>query len=291
MIRVTDLTKRYNGTPALDRLELSVPDRSIFGLVGPNGSGKTTLFKLLLGFIFPDAGRIDLGGVARTRIGYVPERPFLPPGFRVREYLSLCAELSGLSGHSLRESVELRLRQVELTQAAKMRIGALSKGMQQRLSLAAALVHDPPLLLLDEPMSGLDPAQQAAIRQLVISAHQAGKTILLSTHRLTEVSDVCTHVAIMRRGRVVQSGELDEILPPRALMTIHVDCLPQPLAAALAAQFPGIGLEDNKIELSGPLAAKKNEVLRLLLDAGCDIRELRQNRATLEEIYLEAIRG
>ncbi len=291
MIRVENLTKRYDATVALDRLSLAVPEGAIFGLVGPNGSGKSTFLKLLMGFIFPDAGVIDLGMLTHTQIGYTPDRPFLPVRFRAAEFLAVAGELSGLQGPALKQAVAQRLEQVGLSDAARTRIGALSKGMFQRLSLASALVHDPRLLILDEPMSGLDPGQQAGLRAVIQGAHAEGKTILMSTHRLSDVADWCTHVAILKQGRLVRSGPLAEVMQPQHRVTITVDHLPPELSEMLCARYPSIAVADRTITLEDTPHGTKHEILRALIDAGCDIEGLVQQRATLEEVYLEAVRS
>jgi putative spermidine/putrescine transport system ATP-binding protein len=148
MLSVTSLSKRYGTTTALDHLTLAVPTGTVFGLLRPNASGKSTLIKLLMGFIFPDQGQIDLGGVSRTSIGYVPERPHLPPGSRIGEYLVTAGHLAGMSGDTLRQEVARCLQTVGLAQVANWRIRACSKGMLQRLALAQALLGDPPMLAL-----------------------------------------------------------------------------------------------------------------------------------------------
>ncbi len=291
MIRVENLTKRYDTTLALDRLSLTVPEGAIFGLVGPNGSGKSTFLKLLMGFLYPDYGSIDLGPLTHMQIGYTPDRPFLPTRFRAAEFLSVAGELSGLRGPALKKAVEHRLEQVGLRDAARTRISALSKGMFQRLSLAAALVHDPRLLILDEPMSGLDPGQQAALRAVIQEAHGEGKTILMSTHRLSEVSNLCTHVAILKQGRLVQTGALAEVMQPQHRVVITVEHLPAGLAEMLCSRYPGIAIADATITLSEAALEAKREILRALMDAGCDIQGLVQQRATLEEVYLQAVQS
>jgi ABC-2 type transport system ATP-binding protein len=178
-----------------------------------------------------------------------------------------------------------------LGDAARMRLSACSKGMLQRLALAAALLADPPLLLLDEPMAGLDPAGQKAMRDLIASLPPSGKTVLLSTHRLSEVAEICTHVAILRRGCLVRVGPLAEVLPPRPRVTITVDQITPELAAALAHQHPDIVIKGNVITLDDQAIAQKNAVIRGLLENGADLQDLRHERASLEEIYLEAMRG
>lgn len=290
-IRVENLTKRYDSTLALDRLSLAVPEGAIFGLVGPNGSGKSTFLKLIMGFVFPDSGLIDLGTLSRTQIGYTPDRPFLPVRLRAAEFLSLAGELSGLRGADLKQSVSFRLEQVGLGGAARTRIGALSKGMFQRLSLAAALVHDPSLLLLDEPMSGLDPGQQSMLRDVIREAQAEGKTILMSTHRLSDVTNLCTHVAILKQGRLVRAGPLTDVLIPQHRVLITVDRLPAALAAWLGANYVGVASADRTIALAVEGMRAKSEILRILLDAGCDIEQITQQRATLDEVYQEAVQS
>src|SRR5512146_2439176 len=226
MIAISRLTKRYGATTALDDLTLAVPEGTVFGLLGPNASGKSTLIKLLLGFIFPDQGDIDLGSISPASIGYVPERPRFPPGCRIEEYLTTAGRLCGETGEGLRKDVHRCLCTVGLDHVAQWRIGASSKGMLQRLALAQALLGNPPVLILDEPMGGLDPAGQKAVRELVKALPVAGKTVLFSTHRLSEVAEVCSHLAILNRGRLVRAGALIEVLPLRPQVTIFVGQLP-----------------------------------------------------------------
>jgi ABC-2 type transport system ATP-binding protein len=289
MIQVTNLTKRYGSTLALDGLTLTVPSGAVFGLLGPNGSGKSTFMKLLMRFIFPDEGEMDRGSLATHQIGYLPERIFFPMGSRIAEYLLAIGELGGLGGGALRERVDTVLRHVGLNDVSQLRIRACSKGMLQRLGLAQALLDDPPFLLLDEPMGGLDPAWQRHLRDLIRLLHGEGKTILLSTHRLSEVAELCTHVAILRQGRLVRSGALAEVLPARPQLTIAVSALPSPLHDALRTLHPSIVVQDGLVTLRDDAIQRKPEVLRLLLDSRVDIRHLEQQRTTLEEVYLEAL--
>jgi ABC-2 type transport system ATP-binding protein len=289
-MRVTDLTKRYKTTLALNHLTLEVPTGALFGLLGPNGAGKSTLIRLLLGFIFPDAGRIERGPFTPDQIGYLPERPYFPPRCPIREYLWTVGRVSNLPASTLPQIIAARLQQVGLAQAANWPIGACSKGMLQRLGLAAALLSDPPFLILDEPTSGLDPAWQKVFRELIQQLHGQGKTILFSTHRLSEVAELCTHVAILNKARLVRAGTLEEVLPFQPQVTIALTDLPPAVSTRLQALHPEIVLRDSQVTLNGQAVAHKAEVLRLLLDAGLDIQHLGQQRTTLEEFYLEALR-
>jgi ABC-2 type transport system ATP-binding protein len=288
MIQVEDLTKRYGPTLALDRLSLEVPAGAVFGLLGPNGAGKTTLLRLIMGFVFPDDGQINRGGLLPSHIGYLPERAFYPTRFTVQGYLATVGRLAGLRNGKLQRTVSQLLAQFDLEQVAYGRLGACSRGMLQRLGVAQALIGEPPLLVLDEPVAGLDPAGQKFMREQIVSLHQCGKTVLLSSHHLDEVTRVCTHIAVLHRGRLVRSGPLEAILAPRPQTTIVTDPLPADLLPRLTALAPGIAVAEREVTLSDAATARKAEVLRLLLDAGVDIRQLDEKHVTLEEVYLEA---
>jgi ABC-2 type transport system ATP-binding protein len=288
MIRVQELGKRYGTTLALDRLSLEVPPGAVFGLLGPNGAGKTTFLRLVMGFLFPDTGKIDRTGLLPASIGYLPERAFYPPRFTVCQYLGTMGRLVGLGGNALQHSVADLLQQLNLANAAGKRLGACSRGMLQRVGLAQALLGDPPLLLLDEPAQGLDPAGQKFMRDQILALHQAGKTVILSSHHLDEVARVCTHVGVLNRGHLVRSGPLETILAPRPRVTIAVRSVPADLLASLASLHPGIAVDGHLIILDGDAVTLKAKVLHMLLDAGMDIRQLGEQYATLEDVYLEA---
>jgi ABC-2 type transport system ATP-binding protein len=288
MIRVKTLTKHYNQTLAVDRLSLEIPDGAVFGLLGPNGAGKTTFLRLIMGFVFPDAGQLDLGGLSPARIGYLPERAFYPSRFTAREYLGTLGRLASLKGEVLQQAVDRLLMQVNLDKVAGQRLSSCSRGMLQRLGLAQALLGDPPLLLLDEPGSALDPSGQKFMREQIVTLNQAGKTVVLSSHHLDEVSRVCTHIAVLSQGRLVRTGPLETILAPRAQVTIVTGPLPYDVLSDLAGSSSDIVATDGQIVLSGSAVSRKAEVLYLLLDRGVDILQLSERHATLEEIYLEA---
>jgi ABC-2 type transport system ATP-binding protein len=288
MICVQALSKQYDSTLALDRLSLEVPAGAVFGLLGPNGAGKTTFLRLVMGFVFPDTGKIDRGGLLTASIGYLPERAFYPPRFTIRQYLGALGILAGLSGNTLQFGVDHLLKQLGLSDTAGKRLGACSRGMLQRVGLAQALLADPPLLLLDEPAQGLDPAGQKFMRDQILALHQAGKTVILSSHHLDEVARICTHVGVLNRGHLVRSGPMETILAPRPRVTIAVGPMPADLTARMTALDPGLGVGDYLITLDGDAVRRKTEALHMLLDAGVDIRQLSEQYATLEDVYLEA---
>jgi ABC-2 type transport system ATP-binding protein len=288
MIRVQALTKSYNSILALDHLSLEVPDGAVFGLLGPNGAGKTTFLRLVMSLVFPDTGQIDRGGLPPSSIGYLPEQVYYPPRFTVGDYLTTVGKLAGLRGKVLQEAVERLLSQVGLHELSGRRLGACSRGMLQRLGLAQALLGEPSLLLLDEPAQGLDPAGQKFMRDQIVAQYQAGKTVLLSSHHLDEVTRVCTHVAVIHQGQLVRCGPLETILAPRAQVTILTGPMPLDLAAELVSLAPSVAVAEGRVTLTGEAVSRKAEVLRLLLDAGVDVRKLDEQHATLEEVYLEA---
>jgi ABC-2 type transport system ATP-binding protein len=288
MIHVEALTKRYGAILALDRLSLEIPSGTVFGLLGPNGAGKTTLLRVLMGLVFPDAGEVDRGGLSPARIGYLPERAFFPPHFTIRDYLVTLGSLADLRRDVLQQSVDQLLQEVGLDAMSGRRLGACSRGTLQRVGLAQALLGDPLLLLLDEPALGLDPAGQRFMREQIAALHGAGKTVLLSSHLLDEVTRICTHIAVLSKGCLVCSSALEDLLTPHTRVIISTDPLPQELSSGLTSLAPDITVTDGQVVLSGDAVSRKAEVLGLLLNMGIDIRQLSEQRSTLEEVYLEA---
>jgi ABC-2 type transport system ATP-binding protein len=289
MIELQEVVKRYDGTLALDRLSLQMPAGSVFGLLGPNGAGKTTILRLIMGFIFPNAGQVDRGGLATSQIGYLPEHPFYPPRFAVRDYLLTTGRLAGLGADALPTAADNLLARFGLSQAARTKLGACSRGMLQRIGLAQALIGDPPLLLLDEPAAGLDPAGQRFMREQILDLQQRGKTVLLSSHHLDEVSRVCSDIAVISHGSLVRSGPLTAVLVPQTEVTLLTAPLPPVLLTALPSLAPEIAVAKERITLTGASAvARKTEILRLLIEHGVEIHHLSERHTTLEEVYLEA---
>ena len=261
----------------------------MFGILGPNGAGKTTFLRLVMGFVFPTDGSMDRGGLSPADIGYLPERAFYPLRFTIRHYLNTLAKLVGMTGSARRDQVARLLHQVGLFQVADQRLGACSRGMLQRLGLAQSLLGDPDLLVLDEPALGLDPAGQVFMREQISALHQLGKTVLLSSHHLDEVTRVCTHVAVLSQGKLVRTGPLASMLAPRPSVVIETGPLPDQLASCLTERISGITITKQKIVLDGDTVIHKSKVLRLLLDEGVNIRRLSEAHATLEEVFMEAI--
>lgn len=203
---------------AVQGISFTVQQGEIFGFLGPNGAGKTTTIKMLTGLIRPTAGTAKLFGhelgsaLAKKSIGFLPENPYIYPFLSPLEFVEMCGQLSGLRGKALRARSRMVLERTGVWYAADRPARRLSKGMLQRSALAAALVADPRLLILDEPMSGLDPVGRKEVKDLIVEERAQGRTIFFSTHILGDVETLCDRVTIMRRGRIVVRGKLDELL-------------------------------------------------------------------------------
>ncbi|MEO6725650.1 MAG: ABC transporter ATP-binding protein [Blastocatellia bacterium] len=206
---------------ALDEVSLQVEAGEVFGLLGPNGAGKTTTFKILMGLIRPTAGTAQILGATindlkvRRRVGYLPEQPYFYDYLTAREFLLYCGALCDVPKAQAARRTDELLGQMGLADSANKPLRKFSKGMLQRLGIAQALVHDPEMLFLDEPMSGLDPLGRREVRDLIGGLRAQGKTIFFSSHILTDVEAMCDRVAILNRGCLIESGKLSEILKSR----------------------------------------------------------------------------
>jgi ABC-2 type transport system ATP-binding protein len=228
------LTRRFGAHVAVDRLDLSIPARTTFGLLGPNGAGKTTFIRMVTGYLLPSAGRISVEGLSpildpvavRRRLGFVMETSCLYPELRVLGFLEFLGGVRGLSGAQLRRAVEDSIERFHLTAVTQRRIGNLSKGFQQRVSLAQAFLHDPSLVIVDEPTLGLDPVQQAEVQEL-LARLRGERTVLLSTHDLQEARRLAEHVAVLNRGRLAAQGPTESVLGGGDALALFRDPLPE----------------------------------------------------------------
>jgi ABC-type multidrug transport system ATPase subunit len=290
LIELTNVTKKFDSLTAVNNISLTIPQGEVVGVLGPNGAGKTTLFKLIAGFLSPDVGRIRPSGSEWPTFGYKPERLLFPNHLRVREYLQLIASLSNINGSQAKKIVNESLERVNLKEAAEKKINDCSKGMRQRLGLAQTLIGSPSLLLLDEPSNGLDPEGQAEICRQIQSLHSQGKTILLSSHQLPEVTQVCTSVIILYEGKIHYQNQMQGVLAERPFATIRVDKEITDLTPILLGLHPDIEINDKEIILNREAMTLRRQILSILISAGYDIIKVEQNRVTLAEIYAEATR-
>ena len=306
MIEVENLSKRYPTRLAVDGVTFSVKEGEIVGFLGPNGAGKTTTMRVLTGFLPPTSGSARIAGhdvvakpsAARASLGYLPESAATYPEMRVREYLAFRARLEGVSGGLVKSRVGEALDRCLLGDVANRKIENLSKGFKQRTALAGALVHQPPVLILDEPTIGLDPVQIIRIRETI---RELGKNraVLLSTHILPEVEAVCDRVLIIDRGRIVAEGTPTE-LRGRMAGTPVVRAVFRGsvrVAEALSA-LPGVvsvDFEESPLETRARLSCAaesdpREDVFRLAVEKGWVLRELGREAMTLEDVFVRLTR-
>jgi ABC-2 type transport system ATP-binding protein len=226
---VSALVRRYGAFTAVDRLDLEVRAGEILGFLGPNGAGKTTTLRVCSGLLRPDAGTVTIAGrplaesplEARARVGFVPDRPFLYERLSGREFLDFVAALYDVPDPPARERIGSLLERLGLAAVADDAIEGYSSGMRQKLSAAAALVHDPPLLMLDEPLQGLDPQGARTLKDLLRERAERGLGVLVSTHLLDVAERLCDRVVILQRGRKLAEGTLDELRGPDSHATLE----------------------------------------------------------------------
>ncbi len=268
------LTKHYGATTALAAVDLDVEPGELLGLLGPNGAGKSTLTKIAVGLVRPGGGEVEIEGNpagsarARAAIGYLAELFRFPDWLSADELLALHQSLAGSDGGAWEREELLDL--VELGDARATRVDAMSKGMQQRLGIAQALVGEPRLLMLDEPTSALDPVGRRIVRDLLTALRDRGVAVVLNSHLLSEVELVCDRVAILNDGRVVARGTPDELVRPRGV-EIETGGGPRSYPSAVRDEVPAIVAE--------------------LVEQGEDVYEVRVLSSSLEDVYLEAVAG
>ena len=300
-IRAVGLTRHYvhpwtlKVTRGLEGLDLEVRRGEVIGLLGPNGAGKTTTLKLLTGLIKPTRGRAWLMGepiedtASRRRLGFLPEQPYFYDYLSGEEYLELAARLSGVPGREALSRARRWLGRVGLGERPKLRLRKYSKGMLQRLGLAAALVHEPELLILDEPMSGLDPFGRRDVRDLILEQRGRGTTVLFSSHILPDVEMLCDRVAILLRGRLTRTASVDEIVND-GRQAVEIRC-----AAAGPLEIPPawhgvLAREDRAGEMVLRLEEEHRlqDLLAWLVRAGVRVHAVTPQRPSLEELFLAA---
>jgi ABC-2 type transport system ATP-binding protein len=287
------LVKTFDGTRALDGLDLSVEPGTVFGLLGPNGSGKTTSIRTSLGIYRPDGGSVELLGsrdvlAARRRTGYLPEERGLYARMKLQEQLAFLASIRGLDIAEAERRAAVWLERVGLAPRAQSLTRELSKGMQQKVQFAAAVIHDPDLVVLDEPFSGLDPINSRLLKDLIVEQRARGTTVILSTHRMEEVEAMCESICLISRGRAVLSGRLKDIKARYGRNTIAVEHGSGP---GRLNGIPGVqACDDGGREATLRLEADADpqRVMRAVLDR-VEAASIRLDEPHIEDIYLEVV--
>ncbi|WP_418791925.1 ATP-binding cassette domain-containing protein [Phosphitispora sp. TUW77] len=306
MIRVAGLAKHYGKFEALKGVSFSIEEGSIFGFVGPNGAGKTTTMKIMATLLTPTAGQAYIDDIdvirhpqkVRQLIGYMPDFFGVYDRLKVTEYLDFYASCYRIAVDRRRNIIADLLELVDLSHKADVYVDSLSRGMKQRLCLARCLVHDPKVLILDEPASGLDPRARVEIRELLRELKKMGKTIIISSHILSELAELCTHVGIIEAGELVAEGTVEQItaqLSSDRLIQVKVSS-GQEAAVEVIREQPGVAAVTEtadgvlQVSFSGDSTGQA-ELLRRLITAGIPVLSFAETSNSLEDLFMRITRG
>jgi ABC-2 type transport system ATP-binding protein len=292
-IELHGVCKSYDKFVAVDNLSLAISPGKIYGLLGPNGAGKTSTLRMMIGIIVPDSGRISIFGepLERThmdRVGYLPEERGLYKKMRVLDHLVFLAQLKGLTRHVASTRAQSWCERFELSSWTAKKVEELSKGMQQKVQFIGAILHDPELIIMDEPFSGLDPANAVALKDALLELAKNGKTILLSTHRMDQAERLCQSICLINHGRAVLKGDLNQIKASYGCCNVQIKYdgdarfLQEP---RLVQSFNDYG---NYVEARLAPGADAQELLRLA-SASERINKFELMEPSLEEIFMEAV--
>ncbi len=280
--------------PVLQGITLAVEEGEVFGYLGPNGAGKTTTIKCILGLIFPDSGTIRLFGrspldpKAKAGLGFLPENPYFYDYLTATEFLDFYARLFGIPAEVRAERIPALLRRVSLERAAGLPLRKFSRGMLQRIGLAQALVNDPSLVILDEPLGGLDPLGRKEIRDIILGLRDAGKTVVFTSHILQDIEMICRRVAVIVGGRILSQGRLSDLVSERVLFTeITVSGVPE---AELAAFGACLGEPGGRVMVKVADEAAVEAVLESVRARRARIHSLVPRTQTLEDIFVDMVR-
>ncbi len=305
MIEINKLTKSFGSLVAVDHLDLKIGAGDIFGFIGPNGAGKTTTMRILVTLMEPTSGTASIDGLdvtrkgkeVRRRVGYMPDFMGVYDDLKVFEYLEFFAAAFGIEYRKRKAIVDGVLELTDLVSKQNAPVDSLSRGMQQRLGLARVLIHDPKVLILDEPASGLDPRARIEIRELLRELKRMGKTIMISSHILSELEEICDRVGIIEHGRLVFGGTMEEIRPRLGIQgKVRVKVLgDQARATELLSALPQI----HQVEAAGDYLSvtfREGEqadgiIARTLVNGGVDLVYLQPEQLKLDDAFLKLTKG
>jgi ABC-2 type transport system ATP-binding protein len=288
-------TKPFTGkkVEAVRGITFDVQRGEIFGFLGPNGAGKTTTIKMLTGLIAPTRGSASILGVAAPspdamgQVGFLPENPYVYAYLTPREFVTLCARLSGVSGAGLGQRVVKVLERLGVAYAMDRAVRTMSKGMLQRVGLAATLVHEPQLLILDEPMSGLDPVGRKEVRDIIVEEKKAGRTVFFSSHILSDVESLCDRLCILKRGEIVVSGSMEDLLGASGR---RFEVTLRGANPGLIGDLSTMKLSPRALGQATAFEVEGDEQLRAVLEkalaAGAGVEGVTPKRETLEDVFV-----
>ncbi len=304
-IELEGVTKTFGPKVAVNSISLNVPQGSLHGFIGPNGAGKSTTIRMIMSILFPDSGTIRVLGKdsameSKDRIGYLPEERGLYRKMKVQAFLEYMAKLKGVdAGPALAAKVRDWLARIGLGDVAKKKCQELSKGMQQKVQFIASILHEPDLIILDEPFSGLDPINARVMRDLIHDLHQEGRTIIFSTHVMSHAEEICDHIIMINRGNKVLDASMQRIRTDHDPRALYFEPIPgTPLDRASLARLPGVAAVEPVQSLNGaePVGfdvsltgnAQAPETIARIA-AAFPLRRIEQRRASLEDIFIEEV--
>ena len=297
-IELSGLSKSFDGKPAVRNMNLTIPRGSTYGLLGPNGAGKTTTIRMALRIIDPDSGSIRILGEPLRQeslraMGYLPEERGIYRDMRVRRLLQFFAELKGISPRDSNSRITQWLERFELGDRAQSKVQELSKGNQQKIQFIASILHDPEIMIFDEPFSGLDPLNQQILKDIIVDLRRAGKTVVFSTHIIEHAERICDHVCIIARGETVANGTMRQVKQSHAENYVGIELDPWTREASdLLHRSPHV-LRIRETGATAELSLKANadphDLMRELLDANVRIRKFECGEPSLEHVFLEKV--
>jgi ABC-2 type transport system ATP-binding protein len=297
-VELRALTKTFGSLTAVDRLDLTIPRGALYGFIGPNGAGKTTAIRMIMSILLPDSGELSVLGrssalEAKDRIGYLPEERGLYRKMKVAPYLSFIARLKGVPERGLNDRVHTAIERIGLKGVETKRCEELSKGMSQKIQIVAAIIHEPELLILDEPFSGLDPVSTRLLKDLILAEHRRGATVLFSTHVMPQAEEICDHVVMIHRGQKVLDDPVRTILRPHDSRALTFEPLDGQIDVGAVRALP-------EVERCIAVDGRYEVALREGVDAGVAMgrvlgvvpaARIELKRRSLEDVFVSIVAG
>jgi ABC-2 type transport system ATP-binding protein len=297
LLELKELQKHYAAHKAVDGISFTIDKGSIFGLLGPNGAGKTTLLRMITGIIHPDGGQILLNsepfkglGDAR-KIGYMPEERGLYKKMKIGEQALYLAQLRGLSKQEAQTSLEYWFTKLDMTSWFNKKVEDLSKGMSQKLQFVTTVMHNPQLIILDEPFSGLDPVNANLIKEEIFELAQKGATVIFSTHRMEQVEEICSKIVLINLGKKIIDGTVSAIKQAHKQHLFEVQTPQADKVTAVSDLFTVTAKNDTSVTLQKQANSSNNQILQSLIHQGIDINGFEEKLPSLNDIFIQLVEG
>lgn len=292
MLEINNLSKRYGNKVAVDAISFTVSQGEVFGLLGRNGAGKTTTIKMMLGLVSADAGSVQWNyqkGLKNVSFGYLPEERGLYPKVKVVDQLTYFAKLEGMSKSEIKKSVDYWIERFDIGEYRNKLAGDLSKGNQQKVQLIATLLHNPKLIILDEPFSGLDPVNVNILTDVIIEERQKGKVIIMSSHQMDQVEKFCKNVILMRGGQSVISGDLSSVKDSYGMMNMAITGDTRNLVSFFSSKNLPYQQEEKRVILTLPKKENPLQILEQLKQDGIEVNEFTYLQPSLHQIFIDKV--